>query len=141
MYFFSTVHVGLATPLPTNDQEEYSMMLNEIKKSGLKPTDLNIYNMCFASSLLIINAANDAVSGQYSGDHMIGDILLIPHDEYRMIVKELIKNDAVEGIKRNTEYFDKNFQMKCRASPEVYIKKYKDIFRLKMTEDDLKKQW
>jgi hypothetical protein len=53
----------------------------------------------------LINAANDAISGQYSGDHMIGELLLIPHDEYKDIVKELIKNDKVLEIKKRCELF------------------------------------
>lgn len=127
--------------LSQQDQDEYNQMLNEIRTTGIKPTDSNIYNMCAASSLLITNAANDAMSGQYSGDRMIGDVLLISHDEYRDMVKELIKSNAVIDIKKDPDSFDANFQMKCRASPETYIKKYNDIFRLKMTESDLKNQW
>lgn len=123
------------------DMRELNSKINEIKTKGLKPTDENIYNICVVSSMLIINAANDAVSGQYVGDKHIGGLLLISHDEYRDIVKELIKSDAVPGIVSNTDGFDRTFQMKCRASPDKYIKKYKDIFRLKLTSKDQKEQW
>ncbi|EAR4440483.1 hypothetical protein Q6Y84_001071 [Salmonella enterica] len=115
--------------------------MKEVKNTGLKPTDENIYNICFASSMLLVNAANDAVSGQFVGDKWIGDLLLISHDEYRNIVKKLIKTGGVMEIKNNPEYFDKNFQMNCRASPEEYIKNYNNIFRLKLTKEDLKNQW
>lgn len=141
LFLFSMAYSFGEEVFSPQEQAEYNERLNEIKTTGIKPTDSNIYNMCFASSLLLINAANDAISGQYSGDRMIGALLLISHDEYRTIVKELIKNDKVIEIKRDINYFDKDFQMKCRASPEVYIKKYKNIFRVKMTENDLKNQW
>ncbi|EAA4711432.1 hypothetical protein DPK85_21205 [Salmonella enterica subsp. diarizonae] len=127
--------------LSAKDEQQFKDKINEVKTTGLKPTDDNIYNICFASSMLLINAANDAVSGQYIGDKWIGELLLINHSEYRDIVKILIKTDSVIEIKNNPEYFNKNFQMKCRASPEEYIKNYKNIFRVKMTKEDIDNQW
>ncbi|HGU6444848.1 TPA: hypothetical protein ACNABU_005621 [Citrobacter amalonaticus] len=127
--------------LAAQDEQQFKDKINEVKTTGLKPTDDNIYNICFASSMLLINAANDAVSGQYIGDKWIGELLLINHSEYRDIVKSLIKTDSVIEIKNNPEYFNKNFQMKCRASLEEYIKNYKNIFRVKMTKEDIDNQW
>lgn len=126
-----------SVPGLTPDQStEMKAMINEINQKGIKPTDSNIYNICYVSSLIMVNAAKDAVSGTYDGDRGIGDILLIPHGEYRDMVKELIRNDAVFGINENPENFDGVFQMKCRASPEIYIKKYKKIFRRELNESD-----
>lgn len=127
--------------LSLQDKKQFEDKVNEVKNTGLKPTDQNIYNMCFASSILLVNAANDAVNGQYAGDRGLGELLLINHEEYRNIVKGLVKTGGVMEIKNNPDHFDKVFQMKCRASPEEYIKNYKDIFRLKMTDEDLKNQW
>lgn len=133
--------VNSASSLSVQDEQQFKDKIKEVKTIGLKPTDENIYNICLASSMLILNAANDAISGQYVGDKWIGDLLLISHDEYRIIVNKLIKTGGVMEIKNNPEYFDKNFQMKCRASPEEYIKNYNNIFRLKLTNEDLKNQW
>lgn len=114
----------------THEQSsEMNEIIKEIKANGIKPTDSNIFNICYASSLLILNAANDAVSGVYDGDRGIGEVLLIPHDEYKDIVRELVKSDSVYEIRENPEKFDSDFQMKCRASPDIYVKKYKHIFR------------
>lgn len=133
LFFLNTsvsVAAGVDTP-SANDKKQFEDKVNEIRSTGLKPTDENIYNMCFASSLLLINAANDAVSGQYSGDKDLGELLLIDHNEYRDIVKGLVKTGGVMDIKNNPDAFDESFQMKCRASPEEYIKNYKNIFRVK----------
>lgn len=141
--FFFNISTSVAAEVDTpsaNDKQQFEDKVNEIRSTGLKPTDVNIYNLCFASSLLLINAANDAISGQYSGDTDIGGLLLIDHNEYRDIVKGLIKTGGVIDIKNNPEAFDKSFQMKCRASPEQYIKNYKGIFRVEMTEEDIKNQ-
>lgn len=127
--------------LTPSQSTEMKAMINEIKQKGLKPTDSNIYNICYASSLIMVNAAKDAVSGTYDGDRGIGEVLLIPHSEYRDMVKELIKSDAVFGINENPDNFDRVFQMRCRASPDVYIKKYKKIFRRELNESDKNSQW
>ncbi|HFI5644362.1 TPA: hypothetical protein ACGQVP_005445 [Raoultella planticola] len=131
----------LVPGLTQEQSSEMKAIINEINQKGLKPTDSNIYNICYASSLIMINAAKDAASGTYDGDRGIGEILLIPHDEYRDMVKELIKSDAVFGINENSDNFDRNFQMKCRASPDIYIKKYKKIFRRELNESDKNNQW
>ncbi|MEE7045095.1 hypothetical protein Q0S22_03280 [Escherichia coli O93:H19] len=141
LFSLTSPHVWGNQSASSQEQDEFNRILNEIKTTGIKPTDSNIYNICFASSMLLTNAANDAMSGQYVGDRMLGEVLLVSHDEYKDIVKALIKSDAVNDIRRDPDSFDKNFQMKCRASPESYIKNYKKIFRLKMTESDLKNQW
>lgn len=138
---FAFSGVNSVSSLSVTDEQQFKDKIKEVKEIGLKPTDENIYNICFASSMLLVNAANDAVSGQYAGDKWIGDLLLINHDEYRTIVKKLIKAGGAMEIKNNPEYFDKNFQMNCRASPEEYIKNYNNIFRLKITNEDLKNQW
>ncbi|CAH3761524.1 hypothetical protein V6E05_10000 [Citrobacter freundii] len=138
---FAFSGVNSISSLSVTDEQQFNEKIKEVKNTGLKPTDENIYNICFASSMLLVNAANDAVSGQFVGDKWIGDLLLISHDEYRNIVKKLIKTGGVMEIKNNPEYFDKNFQMNCRASPEEYIKNYNNIFRLKLTKEDLKNQW
>ncbi|QPO98277.1 hypothetical protein GVI61_17815 [Citrobacter freundii] len=138
---FAFSSVNSDSSMSIQDEKQFRDKIKEVKTIGLKPTDENIYNICFASSMLLINAANDAVSGQYIGDKWIGELLLINHNEYRNIVKSLIKTDSVMGIKNNQEYFNKNFQMKCRASPEEYIKNYNNIFRVKMTKEDIDNQW
>lgn len=138
---FAFSSVNSDSSMSIQDEKQFRDKIKEVKTIGLKPTDENIYNICFASSMLLINAANDAVSGQYIGDKWIGELLLINHNEYRNIVKGLIKTDSVMGIKNNPEYFNKNFQMKCRASPEEYIKNYNNIFRVKMTKEDIDNQW
>ncbi|MEM0606388.1 hypothetical protein AAFL38_28130 [Klebsiella grimontii] len=131
----------LVPGLTQEQSAEMNEIINEINQNGLKPTDSNIYNICYASSLLMVNAAKDAASGTYNGDLALGRVLLIPHDEYRAMVKELIKSDAVFGINKNPDDFDRDFQMKCRASPDIYIKKYNKIFRRKMNEADKNNQW
>lgn len=138
---FAFSSVNSDSSMSIQDEKQFRDKIKEVKTIGLKPTDENIYNICFASSMLLINAANDADSGQYIGDKWIGELLLINHNEYRNIVKSLIKTDSVMGIKNNPEHFNKNFQMKCRASPEEYIKNYNNIFRVKMTKEDIDNQW
>lgn len=127
--------------LTPGQSTEMKAMINEINQKGLKPTDSNIYNLCYASSIIMVNAAKDAASGTYVGDRGIGDVLLISHGEYRDMVKELVRSDAVFGINENPDNFDRVFQMKCRSSPEIYIKKYKKIFRRELNESDESNQW
>lgn len=96
---FAFSGVNSISSLSVTDEQQFNEKIKEVKNTGLKPTDENIYNICFASSMLLVNAANDAVSGQFVGDKWIGDLLLISHDEYRNIVKKLIKTGGVMEIK------------------------------------------
>ncbi|HCB2263441.1 TPA: hypothetical protein MYR33_003378, partial [Citrobacter freundii] len=96
---FAFSGVNSISSLSVTDEQQFNEKIKEVKNTGLKPTDENIYNICFASSMLLVNAAYDAVSGQFVGDKWIGDLLLISHDEYRNIVKKLIKTGGVMEIK------------------------------------------
>lgn len=138
---FSAIAANPKAGLTQEQTLEMNGVINEIRGKGLKPTDSNIFNICYSSSLLLVNASKDAVSGTYDGDRVIGEVLLIRHEEYREMVKELVRSDAVFNINKNPDDFERVFQMKCRANPETYIKKYKQIFRRQLTESDKKNQW
>lgn len=60
--------VNSINSLSVTDEQQFNEEIREVKNIGLRPTDENVYSIYFASSMLFVNAVDNAVSDQFVGD-------------------------------------------------------------------------